>query len=623
MSTPEVTRDAKAWLDSFIRQHGRPPRVLHIGNIANNAYLNAKLLNAAGLDCDVLCYDYYHIMACPEWEDADFEATEADQFSPDWAHINLHRFRRPLWFANGPLDLCVDYLIARRRGENAQRKIYWDKLSLANNTRSPEQKTIRERTAEFQESLAEFGDSLAASAIQFWQYLGSRRNNLILRTVGFLQHLATSRYPLPRVIRRVERLNNYRYPLGHFLAMLLIIMALSVSLGLKALVLPFRMVALRVKAKKKSIPDPDETHRQYIDLDDDWKLPADSGAAKELAQAWTTHWQRRFKELFPDRSDNLKAEEILQFLYARPKWRALFSHYDLVQGYSTDGLWALLAGAPYVAYEHGTIRKIPFEQTAQGRLCAMTYRQADYVCITNADNIVAAKALGLNKFDFVPHPINEGPLFARANRRLYKKLHTDLDSDFLVFHPSRQHWEPERNPNWEKGNDIFIRGFARFVKEANTRAKAIFVEWGNMVDKSKELISELGISGNIVWIQPQNTHGMARYILATDLLADQFYLGAFGSTLPRALACGRPAMIYLNTELHEWCFKEMPPVINVRTSDEVFAGLVTAYSDKEGVRNVATQGATWYRRYHSNQVIKDKLLSIYKTVLAGTNPRPS
>jgi hypothetical protein len=47
--------------------------VLHVGNVANNGYLNAKLLNDAGCDCDVLAYAHYHTMGCPEWEESDFE----------------------------------------------------------------------------------------------------------------------------------------------------------------------------------------------------------------------------------------------------------------------------------------------------------------------------------------------------------------------------------------------------------------------------------------------------------------------------------------------------------------------------------------------------------------------
>ena len=53
-----LSRENRHWFDDFCKRQGRAPRVLHIGNIANNAYNNAKLLNDAGLDCDVICYDY-------------------------------------------------------------------------------------------------------------------------------------------------------------------------------------------------------------------------------------------------------------------------------------------------------------------------------------------------------------------------------------------------------------------------------------------------------------------------------------------------------------------------------------------------------------------------------------
>ncbi|MBI3180432.1 MAG: hypothetical protein HYZ27_12270, partial [Deltaproteobacteria bacterium] len=47
-------------------------KVLHVGNIANNAYNNAKFLRRAGIDASVLVYDYTHVMGQPEWEDAEF-----------------------------------------------------------------------------------------------------------------------------------------------------------------------------------------------------------------------------------------------------------------------------------------------------------------------------------------------------------------------------------------------------------------------------------------------------------------------------------------------------------------------------------------------------------------------
>ena len=43
-------------------------------------------------------------------------------------------------------------------------------------------------------------------------------------------------------------------------------------------------------------------------------------------------------------------------------WYELFSHYDVIQAYSTHAIYPLLTGnKPYVAYEHGTLRQIPFQ----------------------------------------------------------------------------------------------------------------------------------------------------------------------------------------------------------------------------------------------------------------------
>jgi glycosyltransferase involved in cell wall biosynthesis len=70
-------------------------RVLHVGNIANNAYVNAKLLRRVGVEADALC-DEWHIFCQPEWEEADldgaFEAQE--QLAPHAAAVG---WKRPEW----------------------------------------------------------------------------------------------------------------------------------------------------------------------------------------------------------------------------------------------------------------------------------------------------------------------------------------------------------------------------------------------------------------------------------------------------------------------------------------------------------------------------------------------
>ena len=120
----------RKWLESRLpiravaeinRSLGRQLRVLHIGNIANNAYNNARIQRQYGIDADVLCHNYYHVTSTPEWEDGGL-TTKVDPDLPNWWESNLGGFRRPDWYVQGPLALCLSYLDAFRRGQNLRRR---------------------------------------------------------------------------------------------------------------------------------------------------------------------------------------------------------------------------------------------------------------------------------------------------------------------------------------------------------------------------------------------------------------------------------------------------------------------------------------------------------------------
>ena len=100
-------------------------RVLHIGNIADNAYNNAKFLRRKGVEADALSYTYCHIMSCPEWEDAAFDA-EVDEYQPNWAAVNLNGFRRPDWFYHLDFnELHRRHFAGRRRRFRGQFWLEW------------------------------------------------------------------------------------------------------------------------------------------------------------------------------------------------------------------------------------------------------------------------------------------------------------------------------------------------------------------------------------------------------------------------------------------------------------------------------------------------------------------
>ena len=321
--------DATGWLADWVSSNRRPLRVLHIGNIANNAYINAKLQRARGIEADVACYDYYHVMGAPEWEDADFAGDVGSEAFPDWRRVDLKGYRRPDWFAQGRMETCRRYLLARRTGHRVL----------------------------------------------------ARKLHARLRLEGWLACRTTA---VARVARRV---------------------------------LP---AARRARGLARGVG------RMR-------RAPAANAPVSTSGQdAW------------------------MAYVAAADRWKSLLQEYDIVQAYALDPAIPFAAGVTFAAYEHGTIREIPFEDSERGRLAARSYLGAAVVFVTNADNLDAAHRLGIEDERIValPHAVDSTRLrsFAAAHSRL--RPPTD---HLRVFAPARQDWV-DGDPSWTKGNDRFFRG---------------------------------------------------------------------------------------------------------------------------------------------------------------------
>ncbi|MDA1280824.1 MAG: hypothetical protein O3B95_12450, partial [Chloroflexi bacterium] len=382
----ETTGD---WFADYSDRHGRPPRILHIGNIANNAYLNAHLLNEAGYDCDVLCYDYYHIMACPEWEDADFVGTIDSQNHPDWRTVDLKGFRRPRWFAQGPFDLAVLYLIARRNDRPLVTWMLWQILCAL--TRLPYYRP---------------GGLFNPVAACFWRacgfllrcvYVGARINPEVRPTPKRQDRLSRATTLVDRLAIRTA---NYLISIVKILLLPLWCLNLLVERTITTVVFcsapmwhvrwwRYWTAGLRERIAsivRKTPVDPNSQEKRR--------------SADELIEC--------FRGLFPDRNDALDVTDFEVHKAMHPLLKELLPRYDIVQGYGTDPVLPMLVGKrPYIAFEHGTIRQIPFEDSSIGRLSALAYRLATGVVITNCDNRTAADRLGIENYRFVPHPIRE------------------------------------------------------------------------------------------------------------------------------------------------------------------------------------------------------------------------
>jgi glycosyltransferase involved in cell wall biosynthesis len=290
--------------------------------------------------------------------------------------------------------------------------------------------------------------------------------------------------------------------------------------------------------------------------------------------------------------------------------QGLFGVYDVVQLYGAHPALVPLGlpSVPYVAFEHGTMREVPFEDNWRGRLLALGYRMSEKVIITNPDVIEQARLLGLDddKYMFVPHPLDEtkycpGPSELRAE--------VERDGfDFMMLCPSRHDWHV-------KGLDRLLHAFAEFVRSQRPKAVLFFFDWGQEVDRSKRLAQELGIEANVRWSQPLPKLRLIDAYRAADIVLDQFLIGTFGAVAPEAMACARPVVMAFDPGLHTWCFPVLPPIVDARTSEQIYAELSRLAGDEQARIALGQAGREWVERHHGWRVAVDRQIAIYEELV--------
>lgn len=547
-----LSPENQQWLDDFRARHGRSPRILHIGNIANNAYNNAKLMNEAGLDCDVICYDYYHVMGCPEWEDADLLGAYGNQFKPDWVAARVTRFERPRWFAQGPVLTCINYLIARRDGHSTDADRLWDSLSCENGLKSSWLQNILPK-------------------------LRLHRLNRAFQLFTNEQGLAT------RIGTYVDSGPFSKKP--ESLRLMIAFGLVSAALLAQFALLPLRG-GLGRSATGVSSFGSDQVNAKY-----DFH-----STAMSLVDI--------FKGVFPSRKDVLSEADISPYQMIIPRWKRLFERYDLVQAYATDPILPLLSNMkPYIGFEHGTLRSHTLCDEPICRLTSLAYQQADHVFITNGDCTEYARKIGVTCFTSMLHPVDE--------RRIESIAGTDLRGELGVKHvflcTLRHDWAI-------KGTDQYIRALPDLVKALGRDFRVIMTRWGAELDQSIALAESLGVGDLILWSEPLLRRRLIQTLKSVDVLFDQLALPHFGATAPEGIAAGVPVIMSYDPRSTEWLVAKPAPILSAHTTAEIVVQVLQAL-DPAWLADYRQRAAKWFDAHHSSRLVVQGHLDVYRRLI--------
>jgi glycosyltransferase involved in cell wall biosynthesis len=609
-----------SWLKSFADENGRALRVLHIGNIANNAYINAKIQRRIGIEADVCCYDYFHVMGCPEWEDSEFEGDIRDQFFPDWWAVDLKGFQRPAWFAQGRQRTCQRYLLALRQGDQRLTRLLGRQLRFELWLRC--RSTRRARIVAAFVGVVRGGipqrprlprrevSSAGAEGVLEWLALA-----LLWAARAALFVLAWLRWRLRvTVLRRLSYGARWSGTLAQTAG------RKSVAIGRASIVLgkhrDWRTAALMIAPRKlRRFAQTDEHDATVAAAVAAAGGPSSTSAGRD--SALTT----LYDAYFPNGSRGLAYDDYSHLLAGMPAWRDLLAEYDIVQAYATDPLIPLMCGFDhFAAYEHGTLRTLPFEESSRGRLCALSYRAAPAVFVTNSDVLPAARRLGLSEEQmvFLPHAVDSDRLehFAAANEH----LRPDLDDPVVFLSPTRHDWA-DRDPLGAKGNDRLIQALA-IVRDEGLACRLHLFEWGRHVDASKKLIADLALEDHVVWLATMRKQSLWSAYMSSHAIVDQFLTPAMGSVTFEALALGCRVLTAIDPATAGEFFGTPPPVLNCASPIEIAAAMARVIADPLDDSRAGIEARTWFSHHHSTKRILELEVSAYRRVLYTSKETP-
>lgn len=524
----------------------RTLRVAHIGNIANNAYSNAKFQRRRGLPADMYHYRFEFVMGHPEWEDADFDIVVEPFDPPDWSTVRFtNGYQRPAW---------ARYLSALPPDED------------------PAQPNASVR---LEHVLAATAPGGLAGTLAGSDSSGTSGGRLAV----FLRQL------LEWSARRYAWLNRQGQ--------------LTPSERLQLLALSLVREAVVWLACER-------VERGMLLGERQRMIRAGLADLNEHSRLLETGLHLRMRELAP-----------YTFWYS---FRATCRPYDLVQLYGLEAAKGMFLPPEqsFVALEHSTMREIPFEQSLRGRLLSLAYKAADWCIITNPDVVDSAKRLQLERYTFIPHPLDETK-YVDCPTPLRDRLRRELSCQLVLFCPTRHEWSDDFD---SKRTDRVLRAFARYVREGEPaglpRAALVLCEWGRDVRASKRLLAELRLVDRVAWRPPMHKLRLLEYYRASDVVLDQFHdrVGTFGTVTAEAMSCSRPVIMYFNPEVHHWCWPELPPIVSARTEDEVFVRLGELAGDPRHRQRVGAASRAWIERWHGWQRTADLHLDLYRDVTA-------
>ncbi len=279
--------------------------------------------------------------------------------------------------------------------------------------------------------------------------------------------------------------------------------------------------------------------------------------------------------------------------------------YDLIHAYVELPIFALFSRRPFVAHSLGSdVWWLAFKNNIKGILLRRAYHAAKAFIYSLPDQNALLPKLKIKKSIFLPIP----PPYNK-----FKSMHIDrseLQDKIVLFHPTNQYYE------W-KGNDKFLHAFVRLCKERND-VFLILVERGQDIEKTKIILDTPVVRDKVRFLPgPLKQNDLLFYYNFSDIIIDQFKVGAIGVIGQESMSCEKPLLAHINEELYNKLYGEIPPLVNAKDEDSIYFGLTRLLESESERKEIGRRARQWVLKHHNAELFVMRAKKIYEGILEG------
>lgn len=182
-------------------------------------------------------------------------------------------------------------------------------------------------------------------------------------------------------------------------------------------------------------------------------------------------------------------------------------------------------------------------------------------------------------------------------------------TEMHILYGARLSWDIGAGDCYEldnKGTDIFLRAFARFIRDGGQARLRLF-RVGARVAEAEALTRELRIEDRIDWSDPLPQHAFNAALGDADLVVDQTGTSHIGMAVVDAMAKGRPVLAK-GPDPALWKLPEEVPLCNAATEDEICAWLHRLSQDMPLRERIGQAARLFVEKYCSTRIAAEKIL---------------